>query len=140
MFRALRADKLIYQALETTLRYFLMECWDRIPVLRMIRLSEAEIRERAARFLERLDGLKAELATGLSVIGGGATPEQSLPTCLVALRPANVMDAERRLRAGEPPVIARIEDDRLLIDLRTVSPEEENELAAALQGLSATGF
>ena len=137
MFRALRADKLIYQVLETTLRNLLIECWDRVPALRMIRLGEAEIRERADRFLRRLDGLQAELATGLSVIGGGATPEQSLPTCLIAIRPANVVEAERRLRAGEPPVIARIEDNRLLIDLRTVFPEEESDLAAALQSLQA---
>ena len=70
------------------------------------------------------------------MIGGGATPEQSLPTCLIAIRTANVVEAERRLRTGEPPVIARIEDERLLLDLRTVFPEEEGELAAALQALS----
>ena len=136
MFRALRADKLIYQALETTLRNLLFECWDQIPALRMIRLSEPQIRARAEGVLARLAGVRAELVPGVSVIGGGATPEQSLPTCLIAIRPADVVPAERRLRAGDPPVIARIENDRLLIDLRTVDPEEEGELALALQALA----
>jgi L-seryl-tRNA(Ser) seleniumtransferase len=135
MFRALRADKLIYQALEATLRNLLLECWDAIPALHMIRLGEPEIRARAANLLARLEGVSAELVSGVSVIGGGATPEQSLPTCLIAIRPPDVIDAERRLRAGDPPVIARIEDDRLLIDLRTVFPEEEGELEAALRSL-----
>ena len=136
MFRALRVDKLIYQALETTLRHLLLESWDEIPALRMIRASEPEIRERAARLTAQLPNLRAELTAGVSVIGGGATPEQSLPTCLIAIRTANVVEAERRLRMGDPPVIARIEDERLLLDLRTVFPEEEGELARALQALS----
>jgi L-seryl-tRNA(Ser) seleniumtransferase len=139
MFRAFRADKLIHQALEGTLRNLLLEAWEAIPTLRMIRLGEEAIRDRAERLLERLPGLKAELAAGVSVIGGGATPDQALPTCLIAIRPANAVDAERRLRAGDPPVIARIENDVLLIDLRTVFPEEEGELVAAMQALSAGG-
>jgi L-seryl-tRNA(Ser) seleniumtransferase len=133
MFRALRADKLICQALEATLRKLLLECWDAIPALRMIRLSEAEIRRRAANLLAQLEGARAELINGVSVIGGGATPEQSLPTCLLSIQPANLAEAERRLRAADPPVITRIADNRLLIDLRTVDPEEEGELTAALK-------
>jgi L-seryl-tRNA(Ser) seleniumtransferase len=136
MFRALRADKLICQALESTLRHLVLECWDQVPALRMIRQSEGKIRDRAARLLAELRGLDAELIAGVSVIGGGATPEQSLPTCLIAIRTADVTGSQRQLREGTPPVIARIEEDRLLIDLRTVFPEEERELAAALQALS----
>jgi L-seryl-tRNA(Ser) seleniumtransferase len=136
MFRALRLDKMICQALETTLRHLLLEQWDRIPALRMIRQSAAEIRERAERFLRALPGLKAELMPGESVIGGGATPEQSIPTVLIAVGCADEGAAQRRLRANDPPVIARIEGNRLLLDLRTVLPEEEVELAAALQALS----
>ncbi len=136
MFRALRADKLILQSLESTLRQLVMECWDRVPALAMIRQSEAEIRDRAQHLLAHLANLVAELTAGVSVIGGGATPEQSLPTCLIAIRTANISDSQRRLRLHTPPVIARVEDDRLLIDLRTVFPEEESELAAALQALS----
>ena len=68
------------------------------------------------------------------MIGGGATPEQSLPTWLIAIRAANVVDAERRCRAGDPPVIARIEDGRLLFDLRTVFEIEEADLARVIAG------
>jgi L-seryl-tRNA(Ser) seleniumtransferase len=140
MFRALRLDKMIYQALETTLRHLLLEQWDQVPALRMIRLSAAEIRERAERLLNSLQarqpGFKAELTPGESVIGGGATPEQSIPTWLIAIECADEGAAQKRLRAHDPPVIARIEEKRLLLDLRTVLPEEEAELAAALQALS----
>ena len=140
MFRALRLDKMIYQTLETTLRYLLLERWDRVPALRMIRLSAAEIRERAARLLASLSAalheLQAELTSGESVIGGGATPEQSIPTCLISIACADEVAAQRRLRAHTPPVIARVEEKRVLLDLRTVLPEEEEELLAALQALS----
>ncbi len=133
MFRALRLDKLIYQALETTLRHLLLEQYDRIPALRMISETPQRVRERAEALLARLSGLDAELVPGTSVIGGGSTPEQAIPTWLIAIRSRDVMDLERRLREGTPPVICRIEDDRLLLDLRTVFPEEEAALAAALQ-------
>lgn len=136
MYRALRLDKLIYQALETTLRCLLLERYDTVPALRMIRQSAAEIRARAEALLARLPGVRAELLAGESLVGGGATPEQPLPTCLMAFSPRDVVAAEARLRACEPPVIARIEHDRLLVDLRTVFPEEEEALARALQTLS----
>jgi L-seryl-tRNA(Ser) seleniumtransferase len=130
MFRALRLDKLIYQALETTLRHLLLERYEFIPALRMIRMSADEIRERAVKLAA---GLPAEIIEGVSVIGGGSTPEQSLPTWLIALA-GDAPVLERKLRAHDPPVIARIEDDRLLLDLRTVFPEEEADLRAALEG------
>ena len=136
MFRALRLDKVIVQALEATLRSLLLERWDQVPALRMIRQSAAEIRERAERLLGRLHGVNAQLAAGQSGIGGGATPEQSIPTWLIAIDCPDPEAAQRRLRANHPPVIARIEEERLLLDLRTVLPEEEEELAAALQALS----
>jgi len=136
MFRTLRIDKLIAQALETTLRRVLMEEWDAIPALAMIRQAEAQVRARAEALVTRLQGVPATLERGTSVIGGGATPEQHLPTWLIVLQPADAAAAERRLRSHEPPVVARIEGDRLLIDLRTVLPEEEDALAGALQALS----
>jgi len=136
MYRALRLDKLIYQALETTLRHLLLERWDQLPALRMIRQSPEEIRARAERLLTKTPGLRAQLTPGHSLIGGGSTPEQSLPTCLIAIASEDLPALEQRLRSLHPPVIARIEQDRLLLDLRTVFPEEEDELAAALQALS----
>jgi len=137
MFRALRLDKVMYQLLEVTLREILLERWDRVPALRMIRLSEAEIRARAQALLDRMPGLAAELISGESVIGGGSTPDQAVPTCLIALRVADPAEAERALRAYAPPVIVRIAQERILIDLRTVLPEEEPLLDAALARFAA---
>jgi L-seryl-tRNA(Ser) seleniumtransferase len=136
MFRALRLDKMIYQTLETTLRNLLLERWDEVPALRMIRQSAAEIHARAEQMLDKLPSLKAELIPAKSVIGGGATPEQSIATWVIAIDCADEDRAQRRLRGNHPPVIARVEEKRLLVDLRTVLPEEEAELAAALQALS----
>jgi L-seryl-tRNA(Ser) seleniumtransferase len=135
MFRALRLDKLIYQALDTTLRALLLEQWDRIPALEMIRMSADKIRERADRLVARAALRHARVEQGQSVIGGGSTPEQSIPTWLIAIGCKDVVAAERQLRLSDPPVIARIEDGRLLVDLRTVFPEEEEELARALSAL-----
>ncbi len=133
MFRALRLDKVIYQALQTTLRHLVLERWDRIPALRMISQSSGELRARSERMLEHLGGVRTELIEGSSVIGGGSTPEQPLRTWLIAIDCDDVADAERRCRAGDPPVVARIEDGRLLIDLRTVFEEEEADLARVLK-------
>lgn len=137
LFRALRLDKLILQALETTLRHLVFARWDDIPALRIIRLSAAEIRERALRVRDRLgDRLPdIDLVEGRSVAGGGSTPDQSLPTWLLSI-PGDAVAAERTLRSGDPPVIARIENDRLVLDLRTVLPEEEDDLVRALYDLS----
>ncbi len=135
LFRAIRLDKLVYQALERTLRSIVLERWSEVPALAMIRMAAAEVRARAEFVLKRIPGLRAEIIQGESVIGGGSTPEQPLPTWLIAIETAHPADAEKRLRTGTPPVIARIENDRLLLDLRTVAQEEEEPLLAALQTL-----
>ena len=130
LFRALRLDKLIYQALEATLRNLLLERWHCVPALAMIRQSADEVRVRAEALAARLPG--AEVRPGESVIGGGSTPDQSIPTWLVAIACDDVVEFERRLRLSDPPVIARVEDDRLMVDLRTVFVDEEAELTRAL--------
>jgi L-seryl-tRNA(Ser) seleniumtransferase len=132
MFRALRLDKLIYQALETTLRNLLLERWDQIPALRMIAQSSEQLRTRAEAFAQRLASVRTEILEGSSLIGGGATPEQPLESWLVAIHCADVVRTERRCRLSDPPVIARIENDRLLLDLRTVFPSEEDALAGVI--------
>lgn len=136
MFRALRVDKIICQVLEATLRNLLLESGESIPALRMIRQTAQQIRDRSESLLPKLACVKAELQPGQSVIGGGATPEQPIPTWLITIECQDVVASERRLRSGSPPVIGRIENNRILIDLRTVLPEEEEELVGALQALS----
>lgn len=131
MFRALRVDKMTVAVMEYTLRALLLERWDELPVLRMIRQSREELALRAAEFLLRHAIHGAVVADGQSMLGGGSTPQQSLPACLIAFE-GNAVSMERHLRHARPAVIARIEHGRLLIDLRTVHPREEEELAAAL--------
>jgi L-seryl-tRNA(Ser) seleniumtransferase len=139
LFRALRADKLIYAALEATLREYLFERWDRIPALAMIRVQPAELRKRAERLASAIGadakGWVASVEEGESLLGGGSTPEQTLPTFLVAIEPAAMSAAalERRLRGGDPPLLARVEKDRLLLDPRTLFPEQEDALVGALR-------
>jgi L-seryl-tRNA(Ser) seleniumtransferase len=102
----------------------------------MIRQPAETIRARAEALRARLPRLRIDIVEGRSLIGGGATPEQSIPTWLIAVKCADAAAAERRLRARDQPVIARIENDRLLFDLRTVFPQEEDALAAAMKTLS----
>jgi len=139
LFRALRIDKLITQVLEQVLRNLVFERWDEIPAMRMIRMPADEIRARAERVQTQLRdaGIAIDIIGGQSVAGGGSTPGQSLPTWLLAIS-GNAPKLERKLRANHPPVIARIENDRLVLDLRTVFPEEEDALVMALRSARST--
>jgi L-seryl-tRNA(Ser) seleniumtransferase len=142
LFRALRVDKLTIAALEVTLRAYLRGAWDEIPALGMIRIPFAEIAARTETFLEHLlpvaeeTGAEFLMANGRSLVGGGSTPAQSLPTrtVCVASKKYSTARLEERLRRPSQgiPVIARIEEGRVLIDLRTVFPEQERDLVAAL--------
>jgi L-seryl-tRNA(Ser) seleniumtransferase len=136
MFRALRVDKLIIQAMETCLRHHLLQCVEALPVQQMLRLSANDLRHRAARMAADLGGASAEVCDGISLIGGGSTPAQSLPSVLIALR-GDAAALERKLRASTPPVIARIEENVVLLDLRTVPPHLDPLLLSLLR--SATG-
>jgi L-seryl-tRNA(Ser) seleniumtransferase len=142
LFRALRVDKLTTAALETTLRAYLRGAWNEIPALRMMQMNIEEISARTEAFYKMLRAKIAEadaeieIGDGRSLVGGGSTPAQSLPTRVLRFASArhSTGELEARLRsgAGVAPIIARIEDDRLLIDLRTVFPEQETALAEAL--------
>jgi len=132
LFRALRNDKLFYQAMEPTLRHILLGELDCIPALRMIRMSADGIRARAEALAARLPQGSVKIEAGTSVIGGGSTPDKSLPTWLLVIEKQNASAEEKRLRANDPPVIARIENDRVVLDLRTVLPDEEEALVQAL--------
>lgn len=132
LYRALRLDKMSIQAISSTLRKLALGEFDAIPALRMIRQSAEQIRERSERLAARLSDMRVSVEPGESVIGGGSTPEQPIPTYVVALACNDAAGVERELRAHNPPVIARIERDRLLADLRTVFEEEEEALILAL--------
>lgn len=136
LFRALRVDKLIYAALEATLLAYVQRDHDDIPALRMMRLTKEEVGERAAKLAARIDASKwkVEILDGESLLGGGAAPSSILPTRLLALtcEGLNADELASRLRASEPPIIARVEEDRVLLDLRTVFPEQDAAVVAAL--------
>ncbi len=143
LFRALRVDKLTIAALEATLRAYLRGAPEEVPVLRMIRLPAEEIRRRAQALAARLaraasaSAAEIEIVEGHSVVGGGSTPGQSLPTWLLAIRTDRHSAAALEKRLSRPeaplaPVVARVENDRLVVDLRTVFPAQEDALAANL--------
>ena len=143
LFRALRVDKLTYAALEATLMAYIKQDHNSVPTLCMLRLPEVEIRARAEAIKSRIEtsqaaALKLEIVAGESVIGGGTAPSATLPTALLAVThsSANADALAARLRAVEPPIVARIEDGRVLLDLRTVFPEQDAAIAQALTHIS----
>jgi L-seryl-tRNA(Ser) seleniumtransferase len=153
LFRALRVDKLTIAALEATLGAYLRAAYDEIPSLRMIRLGAADIKRRAEHFLRELTAeiplgpdptkpqVELDIIDGASLVGGGSTPSQSLPTKLIRIASVRHSAAQLEQRLRRAPagisVIARVESDRLLLDLRTVLPAQEPQLvqsvAAALR-------
>ena len=142
LFRALRVDKLTISALEATVELYLKEDLRSIPALSMMYMRREEIAARAQRLAEKLSELKGfsvALEDGESVVGGGSTPGHSLPTILLAVRHAGLSaeDLEARLRQNSPPIISRIERGGLLLDLRTVFPEQEDYILGALEQIGA---
>ena len=138
LMRALRVDKMTYAALEATLtEYAAGRAPDTVPVQRMLAATAGEIRARAtgvAAAIGALAGWRAEVIEGTSAVGGGSAPGVTLPTSLVAVeKSGHTADAlETRLRQLTPPIVARIERDRLVIDLRTVFPEQDGDLPRLL--------
>jgi L-seryl-tRNA(Ser) seleniumtransferase len=140
LMRTFRVDKLIYSALEATLRsYSTGRHLADIPVLAMMSMPVRSLKERSRLFVRRLKkrvpaGTEIDLIPGMSLIGGGSCPDSELPTFLVAIRSsslgAEALDA--RLRRHDPAVVLRIEDNRALLDLRTVFPAQEAVLSEAL--------
>jgi L-seryl-tRNA(Ser) seleniumtransferase len=132
LFRALRVDKLTYAALEATLLAYVKRDHDALPTLRMMHLSKAEIGARAENLVSQIasSGIDADLIDGESLIGGGSAPSAVLPTRLIAITAKNVSANEfaARLRRSDPPVITRVENGRVLLDLRTVLPAQDEVL------------
>jgi L-seryl-tRNA(Ser) seleniumtransferase len=142
LFRALRVDKLTYAALEGTLMEYIRQNHDAIPFARMMRLSAPDICARAEALQTRLSAaghLKTTIISGTSLVGGGSAPTSSLPTFLLAVTAASLSADElaARLRHHQPSIVARVEEGRVLFDLRTVcGPAEEAEIVGALQSLA----
>jgi len=120
---------------------YVKEDYDAIPALRMMRLAQARVRDRAEQLAESLKSnpeIKVSFAEGESVLGGGAAPSAAIPTSLVALTLPGVSADEllRHLRSAVPPIIARIQEDQVVIDLRTVFPEQDEMIAGTLLGIA----
>jgi L-seryl-tRNA(Ser) seleniumtransferase len=139
LYRALRVDKMTLAALDATLvEHALGRARERVPVLRMVHAPLEALRARADAFARALAApapeLRPVLVGGESAVGGGAAPAVGVPTVVVALDPGarGASAVAAALRAGFPPVVVRVAEDRVLVDLRTVLPDEEKPLAEAL--------
>lgn len=141
LYRTLRVDKIAYAALEATLEAYQRGThFDEIPVLKMLSMTDKDLRKRAQSFADRLKSAKklsVDLIDGSSVIGGGSAPDVHPATTLISLHHdmLSAGELEQKLRKSEPSVISRIEKDRVLLDLRTIS---ENDEALLLEILTKT--
>jgi L-seryl-tRNA(Ser) seleniumtransferase len=130
--RAVRADKLCLAGLAATLQHYLKDEAEReIPIWRMIAMPAEQVKARAERWAAQLTF--GTVIAAEATVGGGSLPGEMLPSHALALRPRSPAEFMRKLREGHPPVIARTQSDRVLLDPRTVLPEQEQELLAALQ-------
>ena len=146
LYRALRVDKIICAALEATLEAYAREtAKDEIPVFKMLAASSEIINERARSFKTKLEDvfdsegeMTVDVIPGNSAVGGGAAPDVAPDTALVALTHKKHSDheLERALRLSYPPVIARIVNGQVVLDLRTVSESEEEELIGILNEIN----
>lgn len=139
LYRALRSDKLRLAALEATLvSYQKDRAATKVPVMQMLALTTEEIEQRARAIVDSIETeLSLELSPGESTIGGGAGPTSTLPTTLIRVcHPRkSAAEIEQHLRAWSPPIIARISEEKVLLDLRTVFPEEIPSILEALKSI-----
>ena len=139
LFRALRVDKLTYAALEATLLAYVKRDYNSIPALKVISMPKNEVTGRAEELISQLNSreLQTGLTDGESLVGGGSAPSAFLPTTLIAITHQKLSADElaSRLRASDPPIIARVDQGRVLLDLRTVFPEQDRQVLDALSKL-----
>ena len=141
LMRALRVDKMTYAALEATLlEYARGRAHSTVPVARMLTATAEELDVRATALADGVAGhpvFEATVVHGVSTVGGGGAPGSALPTSLVQLTPriGSAAKLEVRLRGLRPPIVARIENDRVVLDLRTVLPDQDDQLTGLLAGL-----
>ncbi len=136
LLRALRVDKLTYAALEGTLLEHLSEETSSIPIERMLSVRSEDLMRRCREVAERINSsqLVFDIVPVASLVGGGTAPKATLQSCAISLRHTSFPAVEllSRLRKLEPPIIGRISDDTVLLDLRTVPPDFDEELASLL--------
>lgn len=135
LYRALRSDKIRLAALEATLASHQRDS-AQVPVMHMLSLTSDELARRAQSVIEGLD-VKFELIAGESTLGGGAGPTSTFPTTLIAIThpEKSAQDIEHELRTSSPPIIARIAQGKVLLDLRTVFPDQMGAIREALRSL-----
>ena len=143
--RAFRVDKVTLAGLEATLSHYLdaEEALREIPALRMLALSSSTLEARSRSLAEafRAVGVEVEVTEGKGVVGGGTFPGVGLPGWKLRVRVGgfSAQALARRLREGDPPVVGRIEDDDLILDLRTVEANQEESLLQSLRAVKASG-
>jgi L-seryl-tRNA(Ser) seleniumtransferase len=145
LYRALRVDKMTLAALDAVLLDHEAERAEAsVPVLKMLALTERDLRPRAEALARAVGAAEprfvADVVAGSSAVGGGAAPTLDVPTVLVALSHPAITAGRLadRLREGRPPVVVRVADDRVLVDLRTVPPESDATLLDALAAAART--
>ena len=133
--RAIRADKMVLAALSATLLHYVKdEAINKIPVWQMISADAVDLRNRTSKWAAVI-GNGCEIIKGESMVGGGSLPEQSLPTYLLAIQVSNPTRFTEKLRKEVPPVISRIDDDRVLFDPRTVLPNQDGTLVESVTSI-----
>ena len=134
LYRAIRADKLCLAALSATLLHYLKgEAEQAIPLYQMLSRSLEDLTAQVNSWIEQIQA--GSPLEGLSTVGGGSLPAETLPTCLLALKVKSPAKLAARLREADPPIIARVQEDLLLLDPRTVLPWQEKDLLSGLKSI-----
>jgi L-seryl-tRNA(Ser) seleniumtransferase len=141
LMRAFRLDKMTLAALEGTLRLYLNEAaaFREVPGLRMLAVPLTELRQRAEQLAVRLravEGIaKVLVKEDTAYVGGGSLPDQTMPSCVLEVEAKAVSDADLayRLRTGDPAVVGRLRDEKLVLDVRTIFPDQETALVEAIR-------
>ena len=141
LFRALRCDKLVFAALQATIDLHLDQSTDAIPVIALLQVSEDHLRTRAAAIVGRLEELPLRIAIGCRTVkvGGGTLPKSTMSSVTIDIVPQNcsLADFAARLRTSSPPVIGHIANARFKLDLRTIFPQQDELVVAALRAACA---
>ena len=139
LFRVLRVDKMVYAALEATLRLYLLEQFERIPVLNMLSVTAESLRPIADAWRDELQRLLPHAAFQVErtvcYVGGGVAPMKQIDSCAVSVKDPRLSssDIAGALRQSDPPIVARIDEDRVFFEVRTLQEEEKRMITAALQ-------